>query len=227
MEIKNNTYTSVSKSSIVDINENGLMTAKKVGTTIIEANNGSGVYKSGSNEGVFVEVVEEISPYGTIGGHGYVDLGLPSGKLWATENFGAYSETDYGSYYLWTSNDRVPTSWGNKWSTPTIQEFNELLNNCSYKWTTKNGVNGYLFTGKNGATMFLPAAGSKIYSEGYGYSDAASGGKSLIYWSSTRSDEYWEGHGFACTLSGSSSSITSYVTYNISVVAATIRPISR
>lgn len=227
MEIKNNIYTSVSKSSIVDINENGLMTAKKVGTTIIEANNGSGVYKSGSNEGVFVEVVEEISPYGTIGGHGYVDLGLPSGKLWATENFGAYSETDYGSYYLWTSDDRVPTSWGNKWSTPTIQEFNELLNNCSYKWTTKNGVNGYLFTGKKGATMFLPAAGFKNYSEGYGFTHTVSVGNLFIYWSSTRSDEYWEGQGFACTLSGNSSSISTYSTYNITAVAVPIRPISR
>ena len=226
-EIIGNTYLVVNKSSIVDIDKNGVMTAKKVGTTIIEANNSSGVYKSGSNDGVFVEVVKEISPYGSIGGHGYVDLGLPSGKLWATENFGAYSETDYGAYYLWTSNDRVPTSWGNKWSTPTIQEFDELLNNCSHKWTAKNGVNGYLFTGKNGAKLFLPAAGFKNYIEGYGYSDVTSGGNMLLYWSSTRSNEYWEGHGFACTLSGNSSSITTNATYNISVIAATIRPISR
>ena len=31
----------------------------------------------------------------------YVDLGLPSGTLWATMNVGAESETDYGTYFAW------------------------------------------------------------------------------------------------------------------------------
>lgn len=34
-------------------------------------------------------------------GHSYVDLGLPSGTLWATMNVGATSETDYGDYFMW------------------------------------------------------------------------------------------------------------------------------
>ena len=34
-------------------------------------------------------------------GHEYVDLGLPSGKLWATMNIGATSPEDYGNYYAW------------------------------------------------------------------------------------------------------------------------------
>ena len=220
-------YVIVEKSSIIDIDPNGIMTAKKIGKTIIEANNGYGVYKNGSNSGIFVEVVKELTPYGTIGGHGYVDLGLPSGKLWATENFGASNATSYGSYYMWSSSDRVPTSWGAKWSTPTNAEFKELLDNCSYEWTTKNGVNGYLFTGKNGATMFLPAAGFKIYVEGYGYSEVQSGGKSLMYWSSVKSSYTWEGHAFAYVLQGSSSSLSANETYNTSVCAAPIRPIAR
>lgn len=222
-----NTYAIVEKSSIVDIDENGLMTAKKIGTTIINANNSNGVCKSGYNDGIFVKVVKEISPYGTIGGHGYVDLGLPSGKLWSTTNFGGWSETDYGSYYMWSSTDRVPTSWGNKWSTPTRAEFNELLNYCSYKWTTKDGVNGYLFTGKNGATMFLPAAGFKSYIEGYGYSSVQSGGKFVLYWTSDNSSYSWEGQNFAYALQGSSGSLDSNSTYNTTIVAAPIRPISR
>ena len=32
---------------------------------------------------------------------GYVDLGLPSGLLWATCNLGAASLEDYGDYYAW------------------------------------------------------------------------------------------------------------------------------
>ena len=34
-------------------------------------------------------------------GHPYVDLGLPSGTLWATMNVGATSETDYGYFFQW------------------------------------------------------------------------------------------------------------------------------
>jgi len=34
-------------------------------------------------------------------GHAHVDLGLPSGTLWATMNVGATSETDYGNYYMY------------------------------------------------------------------------------------------------------------------------------
>lgn len=222
-----NSYAIVNKSSIIDIDENGIITAKKIGTTIIEANNGYGVYKSGSNDGVFIEVVEEITPYGTIGGHEYVDLGLPSGNLWSTTNFGTFTDTGYGSYYLWSSTDRVPSSWGNKWGTPSRAEFNELLNYCTYSWTTKDGVSGYLFEGQNGATMFLPAAGFKIYVEGYGLSEVQSGGTILMYWTNVKSSYTWEGHSFAFALYGTSSSISNDQTWNTSTCAAAIRPIVR
>ena len=33
--------------------------------------------------------------------HGYVDLGLPSGTLWATCNVGASKPVEYGDYYAW------------------------------------------------------------------------------------------------------------------------------
>ena len=34
-------------------------------------------------------------------GHEYVDLGLPSGTLWAKCNIGAEKESDYGLYFAW------------------------------------------------------------------------------------------------------------------------------
>ena len=40
-------------------------------------------------------------PTGQQGGHYYVDLGLPSGTLWATCNVGAVNPTDYGDYFAW------------------------------------------------------------------------------------------------------------------------------
>ena len=38
---------------------------------------------------------------GTLNGHEYVDLGLPSGTLWATCNVGANSPEEYGDYFAW------------------------------------------------------------------------------------------------------------------------------
>lgn len=38
---------------------------------------------------------------GEIKGHSFVDLGLPSGRLWATCNVGANKPTEYGDYYAW------------------------------------------------------------------------------------------------------------------------------
>ena len=54
-----NVYAIVDKSTVVDIDENGVMTALKVGTTIINANNGYGVCKAGSNDGIYVKVIRE------------------------------------------------------------------------------------------------------------------------------------------------------------------------
>ncbi len=55
----------------------------------------------------------------------YVDLGLPSGTLWATMNVGAESETEIGTYFAWgetvgyideNNYDKYVFTWGtNKW----------------------------------------------------------------------------------------------------------------
>ena len=45
--------------------------------------------------------VEISKPDGYINGHGYVDLGLPSGTKWANCNVGADEPWGYGNYYAW------------------------------------------------------------------------------------------------------------------------------
>ncbi len=51
---------------------------------------------------------------GIIGGHEYVDLGLPSGTLWATYNIGASSPYEKGSYFAWGEVEpREDFSWPN------------------------------------------------------------------------------------------------------------------
>ena len=59
--------------------------------------------------------------------------------------------------------DAAHVNWGGSWRMPTDAEWTELRNNCTWTWTTQNGVNGYRVTSnKTGYTdksIFLPAAG--------------------------------------------------------------------
>ena len=139
--------------------------------------------------------------------HDWVDLGLPSGTLWATCNVGANSPEEFGHHFAWgetepkdvydwstykwcngsyttitkyctkseygyngfvdnkteldLEDDAAYVNWGPSWCMPTVEQQQELYQNCSSVWTTKNGVNGRLFTGPNGNTLFLPAAGCR------------------------------------------------------------------
>ena len=112
-----------------------------------------------------------------------VDLGLPSGTLWAKYNVGATSETEYGNYYqygkgadtyqvtsgqsdysgtenpLAMSADTAAQVWGNNWHMPTEAQLRELTANTTYEWTIINGINGGKFTAQNGNYIFIPAAG--------------------------------------------------------------------
>ena len=53
---------------------------------------------NGGNEGENDSIVDNGS---TLNGHELVDLGLPSGTLWATCNIGANAPEDYGDYFAW------------------------------------------------------------------------------------------------------------------------------
>ena len=63
--------------------------------------------------------------------------------------------------------DVAHVKWGGSWRMPTKAELDELRNNCTWNWTTLNGVNGYTVTGPNGNSIFLPAAGYRYGSEAY------------------------------------------------------------
>ena len=63
---------------------------------------------------------------------------------------------------------------GDGWRMPTAKESFELAEKCVWLWISVNGVNGYLVTGPNGNSIFLPAAGrrygTELQSDGtYGY----------------------------------------------------------
>lgn len=74
--------------------------------------------------------------------------------------------------------DAAVAQWGEGWRMPTREEFEELHRETTFTWTTLNGVDGRLLTGKNGNSIFLPATGFYLDDElictGLG-----------IYWSSS------------------------------------------
>ena len=65
---------------------------------------------------------------------------------------------DLGSDIAGTEYDVAHVRWGNSWVMPSQGQIQELTSKCSYIKTTKNGVDGGLFTGPSGGTIFLPAA---------------------------------------------------------------------
>lgn len=76
--------------------------------------------------------------------------------------------------------DAAQVSWGGSWRMPTDAEWAELIANCTWTWTTQNGINGYQVTGKtNSNSIFLPAAGFR-----YG-TNLRNVGTYGYYWSSS------------------------------------------
>ena len=97
------------------------------------------------------------------------------------------TDSNYGTVdnktVLDPEDDVAHVKWGGNWRMPTKAEQDELRTNCTWTWTTQNGVNGYKVTSKsNGNSIFLPAAG---YRDGTGLSYSGSFGN---YWSGSLSD---------------------------------------
>lgn len=110
-----------------------------------------------------------------------VDLGLST--KWARYNVGATSETELGGLFGFgdmtgfktsvlmedyasediykTDRDVANKAYGSWLTMPTVEEFEELFNECKKEWVEQAGVAGYKLTGPNGNSIFLPAAGSR------------------------------------------------------------------
>lgn len=67
---------------------------------------------------------------------------------------------DIGKDIAGTQYDAATANWGSPWVMPNKEQMEELMNSCSSKWTKEKGVDGRKFTGTNGASIFLPAAGA-------------------------------------------------------------------
>ena len=123
------TWTS-SDETVAEVNSSGRVTANALGTCVITcaATDGSGVTAK-------CKVNVAIDNSGTIFGRDYVDLGLPSGTLWATCNVGASKPEEYGDYFAW----------------------GETTTKSTYDWSTYKHCNG-------SSTTFTKYCTQSIYS---------------------------------------------------------------
>ncbi len=87
---------------------------------------------------------------------------------------------DIGDEIAGTQYDAARANWGGSWRMPSLQQFKELMECCTYTPTTQLGTKGFLLTGPNGATIFLPSAGYRFAMETY---------SGCRYWSSTLDQE--------------------------------------
>ncbi len=94
-----------------------------------------------------------------INGHGYVDLGLPSGTLWATCNVGADVPEDYGDYFAW--GETQPKSIYN-WETYKYGRENKLTKYCT---NSDYGLDGFV----DGLFVLLSADDASTVNWGEGW----------------------------------------------------------
>ena len=78
-----------------------------------------------------------------------------------------------------SEDDVAHVKLGGKWRMPTDEEWTALGTQCTWTWTTQNGIYGRLVTSSNGNSIFLPAAGYRSDTRLF---DAGSLGG---YWSSS------------------------------------------
>ena len=103
---------------------------------------------------------------------------------------------------LESADDAAAVNWGGSWRMPTNAELTELREQCTWTWTTQNGVNGYKVTSKsNGNSIFLPAA------DCHDDSPLNNAGSLGSYWSSSLATSYPRG---ACYLGFNSSNVGWY-----------------
>lgn len=138
-----------------------------------------------------------------------VDLGLS--VKWANCNLGAKSPDEQGDFFSWgelntkhyyteensltymkrlgdisgdVNYDAARYHWRGKWRIPTKYEIEELINKCTWEQVVStNGVYGFLITGPNGNSIFLPCGGWRL-----NYDNTLSG-KVGDYWCSTPGKE--------------------------------------
>ena len=89
------------------------------------------------------DTIANIRKLAAVDSDKYVDMGLPSGTLWAKCNLGATSETGYGWYFSWGNPDAHPSGAG--------YDFSQAV----YDLTPAASIDGNLTMAQDAASMIL------------------------------------------------------------------------
>lgn len=128
-----------SDEGIAVVNEEGRIRATGVGTCSI-------ICRSTDGTDVLAECQVTVIDQGETDEHEWVDLGLPSGTLWATTNVGADTPEGFGDYFAWgetNPNKKNTYNWNTyQWTKSSIQGITKYTipdGNTDADWY-KNGV---------------------------------------------------------------------------------------
>lgn len=108
-------------------------------------------------------------------------------------NFIKYNGND-GLTTLYAEDDAATANWGEKWRMPTKEEFQELIDNCTWTYH-KNGWSGYIVTSKTNGNQIILRAGGVMLDE-----DICDWDMCGTYFSSSRYDDNGYGWEAAYTL---------------------------
>lgn len=117
-----------------------------------------------------------------------VDLGLPSGNLWADRNIGATSINNIGGFYAFgevetkstyteqnykgpeasvniagTEYDVATKKYGEGWQVPSEADFQELLDYCRAEFVMQGNNVLFKLTGENGKSIVLPFPSDYVF----------------------------------------------------------------
>lgn len=117
----------------------------------------------------------DLANYRWYDGHYYTKYVTPGAWGFDYGNVDNRTVLETGS----NGDDIASKQLGGSWRIPTADEWQELIDKCTWTWTSYNGVNGYRITGPNGSNIFLPAAGDRTMQN---LNNVGTQGR---YWSST------------------------------------------
>lgn len=142
-------------------------------------------------------------------------------KNYSMPNYRHYNGDEYinnrAMYdFCGTGYDVAHVKWGGDWVMPTHQQFRELFEECTYEWTTINGVSGAKFIGPNGNIIFLPAGGFSNKEQN----------QSGNYWPCTTYDTMLT-HGYYMSMMFSSARRPFLSSYSMRYMGHSVRPVKR
>lgn len=145
-----------------------------------------GAYYSWGNKEGYVASYEEGDYEGTIVGYSFIQ-----------DNYELTNGYQLSDGYIPVDNDAASEALSEGWVIPTVQQFQELVDNCTITWVTIDEIPGKLFTSNiNGNVIFLP-------NNGYGNATTLSSPRfQSAYWTSDE-DEVDSSKAYAFALSTS------------------------